>query len=66
LVSKDPFINNILNKVYTDSIPNDIPVLTDDYAPVDSYMLPTQKKITGVKGRNSSDYWNKLKKLLSL
>lgn len=38
LTSKNPDTQNYLAHLWTKPIPNDLPILTDDFAPIDSYM----------------------------
>lgn len=37
-IDSDPELNKLLNRLWKDSIANDMPILTDDYAPVDYYI----------------------------
>jgi len=37
--NKDPELNEYLQHLWTDEIPADVQILTDDYAPVDNYMM---------------------------
>jgi len=40
----NPELNNYLSHVWTQPIANDMPVLTDDFAPVDQYLLPVYEQ----------------------
>jgi hypothetical protein len=39
LTNPDPLLNGYLGHLWTQRVEEDVPILTDDYAPVDNYIL---------------------------
>lgn len=43
LTSKNPEIQSYLDRLFTTDIPSDLPILTDEHAPVDQYLVAAQR-----------------------
>ena len=63
LTSDEPFLNDRLQKFWNHKIDNDIPILTDDYAPVDYYIGAVQSRIA--KSQKTRGLWKKVEQFLN-
>ena len=63
LTSDEIDINNRLEKFWHKDIPNDLPILTDDFAPVDYYIGTVQNSIS--KSHMKQGLWSKIERFLN-
>ena len=61
--SDDIYINNRLQKFWHKKIPNDLPILTDDFAPVDYYIGAVQSNIS--KSHMKQGLWSKVERFFN-
>ena len=52
--NEDARLDGFLKLRWTGSIPDDAPVLTDDFAPVDNYTIPVARKLQAERYRGRS------------
>ncbi len=58
-----PELNNRLQKFWHNKVPNDLPILTDDFAPVDYYIGTVQSNIS--KFQMKQGLWSKVERFLN-
>jgi len=63
LSSDEIDLNNRLQKFWCQDIPNDLPVLTDDFAPVDYYIGTVQSSIS--KSNMKQGLWSKIERFFN-
>ena len=63
LTSDEIDINNRLEKFWHKDIPNDLPILTDDFAPVDYYIGTVQNSIS--KSHMKQGLWSKIERFFN-